>query len=65
MIEIGLPVEFVVTQIGLQPDEVKEVLAAVEKAKLEAEAKEKEQMALAQTNQQENNQAQSSESNSE
>ena len=61
MIEIGLPVEFVATKIGLQPDEVKAVLELIEQAKVEAEAKEEQQMALAETN----TQTQSSEGNSE
>ena len=65
MIEIGIPVEFVVTQIGLQPDEVRQVLDAVEKAKAEAEAKEQERMAMAAANSQQDSQPKPSESNSE
>ena len=65
MIEIGLPVEFVATQIGLQPDEVKLVLDGIEKAKAEAEAKEQERMEMAAANSQQDSQTNPSESNSE
>ena len=41
MIEIGIPVEFVVTKIGLTPSEEVTVLKMVEEAKIEQEAKEK------------------------
>jgi hypothetical protein len=53
MVEIGIPVEFVVTKIGLTPDEEVTVLKMVEEAKAEQEAKEKAEMdaaaAVAQT----------------
>jgi hypothetical protein len=65
MVEMGIPLEFVVTQIGLQPDEVQEVLAMVEKAKAEAEAKEQEQMAAAAANSEQDSQPKPSDSNSE
>ena len=65
MVEIGFPVEFVATQVGLQPDEVEEVLGLIEEAKAEAEAKEQEQLAMAEANAQAASQEQPSEGNSE
>jgi len=47
MIEIGIPIEFVVTKIGLTPDEEIEVLRLVEEAKKEQEAKEQAELAAA------------------
>jgi hypothetical protein len=47
MIEIGIPVEFVVTKIGLTPDEEVAVLKMVEEAKVEQEAKEQAEMKAA------------------
>jgi hypothetical protein len=44
MIDIGIPIEFVVTQIGLTPDEEVEVLRMVEEAKAEQEAKEQAEL---------------------
>jgi hypothetical protein len=44
MIEIGIPVKFVVTKIGLTPDEEVAVLKMVEEAKVEQEAKEAAEM---------------------
>ena len=45
MIEIGIPINFVVTKIGLTPDEEVEVLKMVEEAKQEQEAKEQAELA--------------------
>ena len=44
MIEIGIPIEFVVTKIGLTPSEEVDVLRMVEEAKVEQEAKEQAEM---------------------
>ena len=44
MIQIGLPVEFVATQIGLTPAELKTVLEMIEVEKAEREAKEKAEL---------------------
>jgi hypothetical protein len=47
MIEIGIPVKFVVTKIGLTPDEEVAVLKMVEEAKAEQEAKEQAELEAA------------------
>ena len=44
LITIGVPIEFVVTKLGFTPEEMKVVLEMVEKAKVEAEAKEQRQL---------------------
>ena len=40
MVDMGIPIEFVVTQVGLTPDEEVTVLAMIEQEKAELEAKE-------------------------
>lgn len=44
MIDIGLPLRFVATQLGLTPSEQTTVLAMIEEDKVEAEAKEQAQL---------------------
>ncbi len=50
MIEIGIPIEFVVQHLGFTPDETVELLAMIEKQKLELEAKEKAELDVANAN---------------
>ncbi len=45
MVEMGIPIEFAVQQIGLTPDEVTEVLAMIEVQKAEQEKREREAIA--------------------
>ncbi len=49
MIDIGIPVEFVVRKLGFTPDEVAEVSTMIERQKVEQEAKEREAIAVAET----------------
>jgi len=49
MIEIGIPVEFVIRQLGFTPEEEVTVLAMIEEQKAEQEKREREALAVAKT----------------